>query len=162
MLPVTPNPCHLVPPCTTFRATVDQTLPLLSPRVASIKLPSLPTRCMFTNFFHPIEYLCLIRSTLTKALPIWAFSVAKLHHLPPSTWAMLTTLQLSCLVTQKSLTRRPSSKIIRLAHVHVTLIQSSREGLYASSTGMCHLSSLFYVSLGVPVQRLLDFGKHFA
>jgi hypothetical protein len=137
---------------------------LLPSCVSSIKLPSLATRCVFPNSF--ILFPCLIRSHFDEALSIWASSAAKLHHLPPSTWTMLSSLQLSRLVTQKSPTRRSRSKMIRLAHVHVTLIQSWREGLYASSTGMCHLSSLFCVSLDTTsvftVQRMLDFGKHCA
>lgn len=135
--------------------------PLLPPHVSSIKLPSLATRCVFTTSF--ILFPCPHSVHFDEALSIWASSAAKLHHLPPSTWVMLATLQLNRLATQKSPTRRSSSKIIRLEHVHVTLIQSWREELYASSTGMCHLSSLFCVSLDTttvfPVQRILDFGK---
>src|ERR1700722_10277972 len=64
MFPVPPQP---MPSGTTLYDVPCHSgsgLPLLPPRVASIKLPSLATRCVFTNSF--ILFPCLIRSTSTK------------------------------------------------------------------------------------------------
>ena len=156
-----------MPSCTTLvRRSVPQWIrPPSTPSPRLLYKAAFPCHSLCVHeFFHSIPLPHSVH--FDEALSIWASSAAKLHHLPPSTWVMLTTLQLSRLVTQKSPTRRSSSKIIRLEHVHVTLIQSWREGLYASSTGMYHLLSHFYVSLATttvfPVQRILDFGKHCA